>query len=71
MATCHTPRCSNWAEPNPADTENGPNAHDLDPVYCNDCYDAFTQDAYDTYHALHALGFTAHYIYNMPGTGVT
>lgn len=68
MTKCSTPGCDGLAECNPADTENGPNVHDLDPVYCDACYQAWQQDQYDTIAALEALGFGYEYIYFTPGT---
>lgn len=69
MATCHTTGCTNYAEPNPADTENGPRASDLDPVYCYDCTEQAWLDYRDCMNALTALGFDLDYLYNTPGMG--
>ena len=35
VARCSFPGCESAALPNPADTENGPCAADLDPVFCS------------------------------------
>ena len=67
MATCATKDCLNWAEPNPADTENGPHPRDLDPVWCDECIMDALADEEQRRQAFQALGFPWYHIFDIQG----